>query len=219
MTMRAARQDGDAERERLLRRGLRLEAFSVTWDFVEGIVAVAAGIASGSTTLMGFGIESVIEITAAGTLYWRLRRELRGEAPAASVERRALKIVGIAFFLLAAYVAYEAISKLLEQRAPESSLAGMLIAGAALVAMPFLALAKRKTGRELNSEALVADSRETIASTYLSLTVLAGLGLNALFSWWWSDSVAALAMLPYLLWAGAKALKDARESANGAEPE
>ena len=201
----------DDERTRLLRRGLRLEAFSVAWDIVEGIVAVSAGVVSGSTTLMGFGIESLIEITAASTLYWRLRKELRGEAPPEAVERRALRIVGVAFFLLALYVGYEAISKLLEQRGPETSVVGMIMAGAALAAMPFLAIAKRKTGRQLGSEALVADSRETIASTYLSFTVLAGLGLNSWLGWWWSDSVAALAMLPYLIWAGVASLKEARE--------
>lgn len=203
---------GSSERERLLRRGLRLEAFSVSWDFLEGVVAVSAGVASGSTTLMGFGIESLIEITAAGTLYWRLRKELRGEAPSEAVERGALKIVGVAFFLLALSVGYEGVSNLLAKRAPETSVPGMIMAGAALVAMPFLAIAKRKTGRELGSEALVADSRETIASSYLSFTVLAGLGLSAAFSWWWSDSVAALAMIPYLVWAGVDALKEARET-------
>lgn len=204
-------QDDD-ERKRLLRRGLRLEAFSVTWDVIEGVVAVSAGIVSGSTTLMGFGIESLIEITAASTLYWRLRKELRGEAPREAVERRALRIVGVAFCLLALYVGYEAVSSLIKQRGPETSIVGMIMAGAALLAMPFLALAKRRTGRRLRSEALVADSRETIASTYLSFTVLAGLGLQSWFGWWWSDSVAALAMLPYLTWAGVNSLKEAREA-------
>ena len=199
-----------SERERLLRRGLRLEAFSVTWDVVEGGIATTAGIISGSTTLMGFGIESVIEVTAAGTLYWRLRKELHGQAPAAIVERRALQIVGFAFFALAAYIGYEAISGLLQRQGPESSVLGMGMAAAALIVMPFLAVAKHRTGRQLRSEALVSDSRETIASTYLSFTVLAGLGLDAIFSWWWSDSVAALAMLPYLAWAGISAWKEAR---------
>lgn len=200
-----------APRERLLRRGLRLEAFSVAWDVGESVTAGTAGVISGSTTLMGFGVESVIETTAAGTLYWRLRNELRGETPAADVERRALEIVGFAFFALAAYVGYEAISKLLEQQRPESSPVGMAMAAAALVAMPFLAVAKRRTGRRLRSEALVADSREPIASTYLAFTVLVGLGLNEAFSWWWSDSVAALAMLPYLAWSGISAWRDANE--------
>ena len=199
------------ERDRLLRRGLRLEAISVSWDVIEGIIAVGAAVVSGSVTLLGFGIESVIEVTAAGTLYWRLRKESRGEAPPASVERRALRIVGVAFFALAAYVAYEAISSLLEGQGPESSLVGMGMATAALIAMPFLAVAKRRTGRALGSEALIADSRETIASTYLAFTVLAGLGLNATLSWWWADSVAALAMLPYLGWAGVSALREATE--------
>lgn len=147
---------------------------------------------SGSTTLMGFGIESIIEVTAASTVYWRLRKERQGEAPAEKVEQRALKIVAVSFLLLAAYVAVEAISNLAQRESPESSLVGMGMAVAALVAMPFLAVAKWRTGRQLQSEALVADSHETIASTYLAFTVLAGLGLNMTFGWWWSDSVAAL---------------------------
>jgi divalent metal cation (Fe/Co/Zn/Cd) transporter len=189
---------------------LRLELFSVAWDVLEGVVAVAAGIISGSTTLMGFGLESVIEVTAAGTLYWRLGKELRGEAPAEVVERRALCIVAVAFLLLVAYLGFDAISKLMRRAAPESSTVGIVMAAAALIAMPLLAVAKRRTGRALASEALVADSRETIASTYLALTVLAGLGLNMALGWWWSDSVAALFMVPYLLWAAWEAWREAK---------
>lgn len=200
----------ETDRARQLRRGLHLEAFSIAWDVLEGVVAVTAGILSGSTTLMGFGLESAIEVTAAGTLYWRLRKELHSEEPAARAERRALKIVAVAFLLLVGYVAFDAISNLVEHKAPEPSLVGMIMAGAALIAMPFLAVAKRRAGRALESEALVADSRETIASTYLAFTVLAGLGLNMAFDWWWSDSVAALCMIPYLLWAAWKAWRDAK---------
>lgn len=199
----------DEERSRLIEKGLRLEVFSIAWDVIEGVVAVTAGILSGSTTLLGFGFESIIEVTAAGTLYWRLKQELKGAASRREVEQHALKIVAIALFMLAAYVAYDAITKLLAGRAPEISLAGMAMAAAALVVMPFLAVAKRRTVIRPNSKALIADSRETIASTYLSFTVLAGLGLNALFAWWWSDAAAALAMLPYLIWSGTRAWKDA----------
>ena len=200
----------NTDRSHLLRRGLHLEAFSIAWDVVEGGVAVTAGIISGSTTLMGFGLESIIEVTAAGTLYWRLRKELRSDERAAKAEQRALRIVAVAFVALAGYVAFEAISKLVQQKAPESSVVGMTMAGAALIVMPFLAVAKRRTGKALESEALVADSRETIASTYLSFTVLAGLGLNMALGWWWSDSVAALCMIPYLLWAAWEAWRDAK---------
>lgn len=198
-------------RDDLLRRGERLEIFSVTWDVVEGIVATIAGIASGSTTLLGYGFESVIEVTAAGTLLWRLRQERRDEEASERVEQRALRIVGASFFVLAAYVSYDAISKLVQGVAPDFSIAGMGMAAATVVVMPPLALAKRRTGKELGSAALVADSRETIASTYLAVTVLAGLGLYQLFSWSWSDSVAALAMVPYLLWSGIEAWRDASD--------
>lgn len=198
------------DRVRLLRWGVRLELFSVAWDIVEGVIAVTAGVISGSTTLMGFGLESVVEVTAAGTLYWRLRKELHSEAPAEKAERRALQIVAVAFLLLAGYVGFEAVSKLIQQEGPESSIVGIAMAGAALVVMPFLALAKRRTGRALESEALVADSRETIASTYLAFTVVAGLGLNMTLGWWWSDSVAALCMIPYLFWAAWDAWRESK---------
>lgn len=201
----------DGDRTRLLRRGVRLEQFSIAWDVVEGIVAVTAGVLSGSTTLMAFGMESVIETIAAGTVYWRLRKELHGQAPAGEVERRALRIVAVSFLLLAGYVGFDATFKLMQQEAPESSVVGMAMAGAALAVMPFLAVAKRRTGRALESDALVADSRETIASTYLSFTVLAGLGLNMTLGWWWSDSVAALLMIPYLLWSAGEAWGDAKD--------
>ncbi len=202
---------GVTSRDGLLRRGERLETFSVTWDVVEGIVATIAGLASGSTTLLGYGFESVIEVTAAGTLLWRLRRERRDEDASERVEQRALRVVGASFFVLAAYVSYEAISKLVQGVAPEFSILGMGMAAATVVVMPPLALAKRRTGKELGSDALVADSRETIASTYLAVTVLAGLGLYQLFDWSWSDAVAALAMVPYLLWSGIDAWRDASD--------
>ena len=189
------------DRVRLLRWGVRLQLFSVAWDVVEGVIAVTAGIISGSTTLMGFGLESIIEVTAAGTVYWRLRKELHSKASEGKAERRALRIVAVTFLLLAGYVGFDAISKLIQQKGPESSTVGMAMAGAALIVMPFLAVAKRRTGRALESEALIADSRETIASTYLAFTVLVGLGLNMMLGWWWSDPVAALFMIPYLFWA------------------
>lgn len=200
----------DGERTRRLRHAVRLQVFSISWDVMEGAVAVTAGVMAGSTTLMGFGLESAIEVVSAGAVYWRLRQELRrGEFPD-KVERRALRIVAVAFLILSAYVGVEAVTALVRHEAPEASALGMGMAAASLVVMPILAVAKRRTGRALESEAMVADSRETIASTYLAFTVLAGLGLTALFSWWWSDSVAALLMIPYLLWAARGAWEEAR---------
>lgn len=189
------------DRVNLLRRGVRLQLFSIAWDVVEGFIAVTAAIISGSITLMGFGLESLIEITAAGTVYWRLRKELKSEAKEGNAEGRALQIVAVCFLLLAGYIGFDGISSLMAQEGPESSLIGMAMAAAAFIVMPFLAVAKWRTGRALNSEALVADSRETVASTYLAFTVLAGLGLQMTLGWWWSDAIAALCMIPYLLWA------------------
>ena len=199
-----------SEREQLLRYGMRLELFSICWDIVESTVEISAGLVARSTTLVGAGLEGAIEVTAAGTLYWRLNRELKGNDPSEQAEQRALKVLAAMFLLLALYVSSSAIFDLVRGEGADSSVPGILMAIAALLVMPFLALAKRRTGIALKSESLIADSRETIASSYLSFTVLAGLGLQMAFGWWWSDAVAALCMIPYLLWAGWSAWSESK---------
>ena len=126
------------DRSNLLRRGVRLQIFSIAWDVVEGFVAVTAAIISGSITLMGFGLESLIEITAAGTVYWRLRKELKSESQEGNAERRALQIVAVCFLILAGYIGFDGISSLMAQEGPESSTIGMAMAAAAFIVMPFL---------------------------------------------------------------------------------
>ncbi len=193
------------ERTAVVRHGRRLEYFTVAWNALEGLVAVVAGAIAGSISLVGFGIDSFIEVTSGSVLLWRMsvdaevqRRELN--------ERRALGIVGVCFLLLAAYIAYESVSDLWSRRAPEHSIPGIVLACASLVVMPLLSRAKRKVGRALGSAAMHADAKQTEFCTYLSAVLLAGLVLNTLFELWWADPVAALIMVPVIAKEGIEGL-------------
>jgi cation diffusion facilitator family transporter len=202
-----------ARREELHRRGLRLEWFTVAWNVVEALIAIGVGVVVGSVALVGFGVDSGIEVISAVALLWRLRKA----GPHASAEehgaaeRRALYLVAATFFLLAAYILYEAIGALLSGEGSESSTVALVLSVVSILVMPTLAYLKGRTGRELRSRALVADSVETWVCAYLSVALLAAVGLNAAFGWWWADPVGALAMLPVILWQGWETLEEARE--------
>ena len=198
--------------QRLHRRGVRLEWFTVSWNVVEAAVAIGAGLVAGSTALVAFGMDSLIEVISAVVLLWRLRKagpqataEEHGRA-----ERRALYLVAGTFFLLAAYVAFESTSELLAREAPDRSTVGLVLAALSLLIMPTLAYAKQKTGREIGSKALQADAVETWVCAYLSLALLIGVGLYMIFGWWWADAAGALAMLPVILWQGWETFEEAR---------
>jgi divalent metal cation (Fe/Co/Zn/Cd) transporter len=197
----------------LHRRALQLEYFTVDWNIIEAGVAIAAGIVAGSVALIGFGFDSAIEVTSAVGLLWRLRKagphaEVSEESQA---EKRALYVVAATFFLLAAFITYDAIFALIQQEEPLTSPVGIVLSALSLVVMPVLAYAKYRAGREMGSRALVADSKETWVCSYLSLALLVGVGAFALFGWWWADPVGALAMLPVIVWQGWETLSEARE--------
>ena len=200
-----------AERQRLLDRGVRLEILTVGWNVLEAIVAIGAGLAAGSIALVGFGLDSVIESVSGIALYRRLTFERDGatEAESEGSERRALWFVGLSFWLIAAYVVYEAGETLYSRTLPDSPTIGIVLAAVSLVVMPLLGWAKRRTGQALRSRALIADAMETFVCAYLSFALLLGLGLNAAFGWWWADPVAALAMVPFI----------AREGIEGVTPD
>jgi divalent metal cation (Fe/Co/Zn/Cd) transporter len=193
-------------RPTILQRGRRLEYFTIVWNAIEGLVAVITGVIAGSISLVGFGIDSFIEVTSGSVLLWRMfvdaevqRRELN--------ERRALRIVGVCFLLLAAYITDESVLDLWSRRAPEHSIPGIVLACVSLVVMPLLSRAKRKVGRALGSAAMHADAKQTEFCTYLSAVLLAGLLLNALFGLWWADPVAALIMVPIIAKEGIEGLQ------------
>lgn len=174
----------------LLRRGLRLEYLTVGWNIAEGLIAVGAGLAAGSIALIGFGVDSFVETISGLVLIWRLSAEARGrldDEAVERVERRAEQLVGVAFLLLAAYVAFEAVSSLVAHEAPDASPVGIALTAVSIAVMLWLARAKRRTGEALGSRALVADAQQTYACWYLSLVTLAGLALNAALGWWWAD--------------------------------
>lgn len=199
-----------ASRPSLLRRAVRLEWLTVGWNVVEGIVAVAAGIAAGSVALIGFGVDSAVETVSGAVLVWRLSAESRGtldEEAVERVERRAERLVGVAFLLLGAYVAVDAVLTLARGERPEASPVGIALTAVSIPMMLWLAAQKRRAGEALESRALVADSRQTAACWYLSVTTLAGLALNAALGWWWADPVAGLVIVAFLLREAVEALR------------
>ncbi|PYU44151.1 MAG: hypothetical protein DMG53_17000 [Acidobacteria bacterium] len=194
------------KRTAVVRRGRRLEHFTIAWNAMEGLGAVVAGAIAGSISLVGFGMDSFIEVTSGSVLLWRMsvdaqvqRRELN--------ERRALRIVGVCFLVLAAYITYESVLELWSRRAPEHSIPGIVLACVSLVVMPLLSRAKRKVGRALGSAAMHADARQTEFCSYLSAILLVGLLLNAFFGLWWADPVAAFIMVPIIAKEGIEGLQ------------
>lgn len=185
------------ERTAVVRRGRKLEYFTIAWNAVEGVVAVGAGAIAGSISLVGFGIDSFIEVTSGSILLWRMSVDADEHRRAAS-EKRALRFVGVCFLLLAAYVAFESVADLWLRRAPEHSIPGIILACVSLVVMPLLSRAKRKVGHALESAAMHADAKQTEFCTYLSAILLLGLLLNTLFNLWWADPSAALIMVPII---------------------
>lgn len=190
-----------------LARALRLEYLTVSWNLVEGAVAVLAALAAGSVALLGFGADSFVESVSGGILIWRLRAETGGMAPREleRLDRRAHRLVALSLFLLAAYIAVDAALSLWHRDRPNASPLGMGLTVVSLVVMIWLARRKRQAAAALGSRALEADAFQTTACWWLSLITLTGIGLNALFGWWWADPVAALGMTPLLVREGSEA--------------
>lgn len=190
----------------LVRRGLNLEYLTIAYNSLEGLIAIVAGFIAGSIALVGFGFDSVIEVTSGAVLLWRLHADI-DEEWRERVEAVTLRVVGVCFLALALYVGYEAISSLVYRESPERSVPGILLAVASLIVMPLLARAKREVARNMNSGAMMADAKQTEFCTYLSAILLGGLLINALFGWWWADPVAAVVMVPIIAKEGIAALR------------
>lgn len=201
---RARTQDRDWGR---IARGL--VAGTMAYNALEGVIALAAGIAAASVVLVGFGLDSYIELAAAAALLWRLRVEARGasRAQVMGTERRVHRFVGATFLLLALYVVGQAGWVLWRAVPPEESAVGIGLAVVSLLVMPLVAWGKLRAARELGSAALRAEAKETLACSYLSFTLLAGLVANAVAGWWWADPVAALLMVPWLIREGVEGLE------------
>ncbi len=192
-------------RAAVLRCGVALEAFTVGYNALEGVIAIVAGVAAGSVALTGFGIDSVIEVTSGVLLWWRLRAELGSAVLGPAVEARAARGAGVLLLALAGYIVLESGRRLVTQDRPSESLVGIVLMMLSLLVMPLLARAKLRTARALDSRALRADAHETIVCAWLSFTTLCGLAFNAVLGWWWADPLAALAMLPLIVREGLEA--------------
>jgi divalent metal cation (Fe/Co/Zn/Cd) transporter len=177
-------------RQAVLRRRIRLlVAATITYNVIEAVVALVAGTVASSVALIGFGLDSVIEVSSAVAVAW----QFAGADPERR-ERRALRVIACSFFALAAYVSVEAVRALLGGGEADRSVVGIVLVAVSVVVMPFLSFAQRRAGRELGSASAVADSKQTLLCTYLSAAVLAGLLLNAALGWWWADPAAALVL-------------------------
>ena len=195
-----------ATRTDLIQRGERLEYFTILWNSIEGLLSVGAGIAAGSIALVGFGLDSFIEVASGSALLWRMKAD-RDVERRERVERISLRVVGFCFLALAAYVAIDSVHSLLQRTGPERSILGIAIGVASLFVMPLLARAKRNVGKAIDSPAMIADSQQTQFCTYLSAVLVAGLLLNFFFGWWRSDSVAGMVMVPIIANEGIEAVR------------
>jgi divalent metal cation (Fe/Co/Zn/Cd) transporter len=188
----------DIERGALIRRGLLLNYATIGYNTVEAVVSLVAGLLAGSVALLGFGIDSVIEVTASGAAQWRLRSDaepMRRER----VERISLRLIGACFLGLAAYVTIDAGKSLWLRERPSRTIVGVVILALSVFVMPLLARAKREVADNMQSGALRAEAKQTSLCAYLSFIALAGVALNAAFGWWWADPAAALAMVPIIV--------------------
>ncbi|HEU5304049.1 MAG TPA: cation transporter [Gemmatimonadales bacterium] len=195
-----------ATRPALVRRGLQLNYITIGYNTLEAIVSLAAGIIAGSVALIGFGVDSVIEVTASLAAQWRLRADLN-PIRRERAEHLTVRIIGGTFLALAIYVAYESVDTLIGREAPDGSVVGVVLLAMSVIVMPLLARAKRRVAGALGSSALTADATQTSLCAYLSVIALSGVALNTLLGWWWADPVAALAMVPIIVREGVEGLR------------
>jgi divalent metal cation (Fe/Co/Zn/Cd) transporter len=196
----------DAVRHRVSVRGKRLEYFTILWNCLEGAVAVIAGALAGSISLVGFGMDSFIEVTSGAALLWRMSIDADTKSRQRN-ETLTLRIVSACFLALASYLIFESVSDLVNRKAPEHSIPGIVLASVSLVVMPLLSRAKKRVGIELESRAMKADAKQTDFCFYLSAILLVGLVANATMGWWWADPVSALVMAPIILREGLKSMR------------
>ena len=194
---------GPARRQVLTRRIRLLGAATISYNVIEAAVALTAGAQASSTALIGFGLDSLVEVSSAAAVAWQFSTPDHEDR-----EKAALRIIALSFFALAAYVSVESVRALLGYAEPRPSIVGIVLAAVSLVVMPWLSWAQRRTGRELESRSAVADSKQTLLCTYLSAVLLVGLGLNSLFGWSWADPIAGLII-------AAVAVREGREAWKG----
>lgn len=199
----------DPKRSATIKRAANLAYLTIGWNVVEGVIAVSAAASAGSVALLGFGLDSFVESTSGLIVLWRLSRERRSTGASADaiekLDRRAHRLVAGTLFLLAAYVSVDACFALWNGDRPETSIVGLILVSVSIAVMWWLARAKSAVARDLGSQALEADSFQTLACWWLSIVTLAGIGLNAAVGWWWADPLAALGVAALVVREGAEA--------------
>ncbi|NOR54225.1 MAG: hypothetical protein GQ536_09085 [Candidatus Aminicenantes bacterium] len=199
--------------EKSYRKGLFLEYFTVGYNIIEAFVSIVFGSIANSIALIGFGLDSVVESLSGFVLIWRLRQN--GKIPEAEeerIEKKATRIVALTFFVLGFYVLFQSLKKLIGKEIADPSLPGIIIAIVSMLIMPVLTWQKYRTGKQIRSRALIADSKETLACAFLSVALLLGLGSNYLFGFWQADPIAGLIIVIFLFREGLEGWKESREN-------
>ena len=199
--------------DKLYKKALNLEYFSVGYNVLEGFFSIFFGAHAGSVALIGFGLDSIVESLSGLILIWRLRQHgVCSEGEERTSENKAIKFVAATFFLLGAYVLYESAKKLIFKEIPEPSLPGIIIAILSVIVMPILSFRKRDIGMKINSKALVADSKETLTCAFLSVPLLLGLTTNYFFGFWQADSLVGLIIVVFLIREGRELWEESKNS-------
>ena len=201
------------DRASVVRRGLLLNYATIGYNLLEAVAAIVAGLLAGSVALLGFGLDSVVEVTSSVAAQWRLRRD--DEATRHRSEKISLRVIGISFLVLAAYVTYESMTTLWLRESSRPSVFGIVVLAASVVVMPWLSYKKRAVARELDSDALKADATQTSLCAYLSAIALIGVALNTFLGLWWADPVAALVMVPIIAREGLGGLRGEDQCRDG----
>lgn len=203
----------EKERGKYLRKARKVQVYNVIYDTIEVVVSLIAGFSSGSAALIGWGLDSIIEVVSASTLWWRLNGEVKGisEKRVRKRERATLHVIAISFLLVSAFITYDSISKLIAQNPPSWSTAGIVILVISLVVNPILIWYKYRYGKKLDSKELIADSKDTFVCLYQTIAVLGGLLAVRYLDWWWADPVAAFLIVPYALKEGWEAFQNGRK--------
>ena len=209
---RSSADGQDIPQNKLYKKGLYLEYFTVAYNIVEAALSILFGSLAKSIALVGFGLDSIVESLSGMILIWRLGQHGKiSEEQEERTEKRAQKFVAMTFFILSLYVLYQSVKKLIFKEIPDPSLPGIIIAVVSLIVMPVLSYQKHKTGKQIQSEALIADSKETLACFFLSLALLLGLGLNYLFGIWQADAMAGIIIVLFLIREGLEIWRESLE--------
>ncbi len=198
--------------ERLYRKGLRLEYFTVGYNIIEAIVSIVFGSIANSIALVGFGLDSIVESLSGAVLIWRLRQHGKiSKSEEEKIEKKAMRLVALTFFVLGLYVLFQSIKKLIVKEIPDPSLPGIIIAIVSIIVMPVLTWQKYRTGEQISSRALIADAKETLACAFLSVALLFGLGSNYFFGLWQADPIVGLIIVFFLFREGLESWKESKE--------